>query len=52
MLANIRIYRDAFGHIFAKPIAKMLDSAKIMVDQRVIQCTHGVAVRREVSFDR
>ena len=45
MFAHIIIYRDAIGHIFAKLIAKMFDSAKVMVCQRVIQCTHGVAVK-------
>ena len=52
MLAYIIIYKNAIGHIFAKPTAKMFDSAQVMVGQRVIQCTQGgVAVQREVSFD-
>ena len=32
------IYRDAIEDIFAKPIAKLFDSAKVLVGQRVIQC--------------
>ena len=41
----------AIGHIFAKPIAKMFDSAKVMVGQIVIKCTEGVFITRKVSFD-
>ena len=31
MFAYSIIYRDAIGHIFVKPIAKMFDSAKVIV---------------------
>lgn len=41
MFAYIIIHRDAVGHIFAKPIAKMFDSAQVMVGQIVIRCHHG-----------
>ena len=37
MFAYIIIYRDVIGHIFAK---LRYDSAKIMVDERIIQCIH------------
>ena len=40
MFAYIIIYNDVIGPIFAKLIAKMFDSAKVRVSQRVIQCTH------------
>ena len=48
MFVYIISYRDAIGYIFAKPIEKMFASAKVMVYQRVIQCTLWVAVKREV----
>ena len=41
MFAYIIIHKNAIGHIFAKPTAKMFDSAKVIVGQRVIQCTQG-----------
>ena len=40
MFAYIKSYMDVIGHIFAKPIAKIFDSAKVMVGQKVIQRTH------------
>ena len=46
MFADIIIYSDTFGHIFAKPNAKLFDSAKAMVGQRVIQCTHGGSCKK------
>ena len=51
MFAYIILYRDAIGHIFAKPMAKMFDSAKVMVGKSVIQCTDGESYKRGVSFD-
>ena len=46
MFAYIIIYRGAIAHIFAKPFAKMFDSAKVMVGQRVIQCAHGGSCKK------
>ena len=46
MFAYIIIYRGALAHVFAKPIAKMLDSAKVMVCQIVIQCIHGISCKK------
>ena len=43
MPVYIIIYRGAIGHIFAKAIAKMFDSTKVMVSLRVIQSAHEVS---------
>ena len=41
MFTHISIYRDSVGDIFAEKIAECLDSAKVMVGQKVVQCTQG-----------
>ena len=53
MFVYIINYRDAIGHIFAKPIAKTFVSAKVMVCQRVKQCTLVGSCKKgsKVSFD-
>ena len=35
----------------SRPIAKMFDSAIVMVEQRVIHCTHEGSCKKEVPFD-
>ena len=46
MFAYIIILQRSIGHIFARPIGKILDSAKVMVCQRVIQCTPGGSCKK------
>ena len=46
MFTCIMIYRDAIEDIFPKPIAKMFGTAKVIVVQRVIQCTYGDSCKR------
>ena len=46
MFAYIIIYRDVIGYIFAKYCCKMFYSAKVMVGQNVIQCTHRVTCKK------
>ena len=47
----IIIYKDGIGHIFAKHIIKGLILLKVMIGQKVIQCTLESSIKREVSFD-
>ena len=47
MIAYIITYKDAIEDIIAKPIAKCLTRLKVMVGQRVLQCSHAGSCKKE-----
>ena len=50
MFAYIIIYRNAIGHIFAKPTAKCLTLLRVKELYSALMLVH-VVVKREVLFD-
>ena len=47
MIAYIIIYRDVIEHIIAKLIVKCFTRLKVMVGQRVLQCSHAGSCKKE-----